>query len=216
MKEKDIQDELLSIRSMMERSSRFISLSGLSGVMAGIYALIGAGLAYYCIVEKIGFGERFTRVTPPFDSPYFLNAIEFAARPLVIIAIGVLVASLVTGAILTKRKAKRKGQQAWGKTSRSLLFHLAVPLMAGGIFCLILLNRGFLGFIAPATLIFYGLALVSASNYTFGDVKYLGLLEIGLGLVAALLPGYGLLFWAIGFGVLHIIYGSIMYFKYDG
>lgn len=213
MEEKELHDELSSIRSLMERSSKFISLSGLSGVMAGVYALIGAALAYYYIAyaNQVNYYQS--------DSPvagYFADEAGSVIKPLFIIAMLVLGASLLTGAYLTKRKAKRKGQKAWGKTSRNLLIHLAIPLVAGGLFCLILLSRGFIGFIAPATLIFYGLALVSASNYTFGDVKYLGLLEITLGLIAALMPGYGLLFWAIGFGVLHIIYGSIMYFKYDG
>ncbi|RYY33240.1 MAG: hypothetical protein EOP46_16985, partial [Sphingobacteriaceae bacterium] len=90
------------------------------------------------------------------------------------------------------------------------------PLITGGLLIAIFITRGYLGIVAPASLIFYGLALVAASNYTFGVVKYLGILQIALGLIAALLPGYGLLFWALGFGVLHIIYGSIMYYKYDG
>jgi hypothetical protein len=92
---------------------------------------------------------------------------------------------------------------------------MAIPLVTGGLLILIFLSRGYYGIITPSTLIFYGLSLISASNFTFSDVKYLGLLEIALGLIAACFPGYGLLFWAIGFGVLHIIYGSMMYLKYD-
>jgi hypothetical protein len=92
---------------------------------------------------------------------------------------------------------------------------MTVPLITGGVFIIILIYQGRFDFILPATLVFYGLALNNASNFTFTDVKYLGICEIALGLIAACLPGYGLLFWAIGFGVLHIIYGSVMYFKYD-
>nr|WP_228085035.1 hypothetical protein [Mucilaginibacter sp. JRF] len=194
----------------MERSSKFISLSGLSGIMAGVYALIGAFVAYQIVYTRNGFFYTRDYVIANVDDN------RGVLYTLIVIALAVLVLSLATGAILTKRKAKRKGQQAWGKSSRNLLFHLAIPLITGGLLCIIFITRGYVGIVAPATLIFYGLALVSASNYTFGDVKYLGMLEIALGLVAALLPGYGLLFWAVGFGVLHIIYGSIMYFKYDG
>ena len=61
-------------------------------------------------------------------------------------------------------------------------------------------------------LIFYGMALVNASKYTLGNVRYLGLAEIVLGLLCAALPGYGFWFWVIGFGVLHIVYGSLIYF----
>jgi len=210
MEEKDLQNELASIRSIMERSSKFISLSGLSGILAGIYALIGAAIAYYLLYVDLH------TINP--DIHYriagVLNSI-LDVSVFLILAFVVLFASIATGIILTTRKAKRKGQPIWGNLSRALLFHMAVPLVAGGILTFIFLARSYYGIIAPITLIFYGLSLVGASNFTFSDVKYLGILEIILGLIAACLPGYGLLFWAIGFGVLHIIYGSMMYLKYD-
>jgi hypothetical protein len=202
VKENEIQDELTSIRNLMERSSKFISLSGLSGVLAGVYALIGAALAY-SILYYTTVAERLG------DFP------NNPVHALLFIAIAVLVLSIVSGIILTIRKAKQKGQNPWGRSSKQLLFNLAVPLVAGGIFVLILISRGYYGIVASTTLIFYGLALVNASNITYKDVQYLGICDILLGLLAAYLPGYGLLFWAIGFGVLHIVYGSIMYFKYD-
>ena len=210
MEEKDLQNELASIRSIMERSSKFISLSGLSGILAGVYALIGAAIAYYLLYVDLH------TINP--DIHYriagVLNSI-LDVSVFLILAFVVLFASIATGIILTTRKAKRKGQPIWGNLSRALLFHMAVPLVAGGILTFIFLARSYYGIIAPITLIFYGLSLVGASNFTFSDVKYLGILEIILGLIAACLPGYGLLFWAIGFGLLHIIYGSMMYLKYD-
>lgn len=205
MEEKEIQDELASIRSLMERSSKFISLSGLSGILAGIYALIGAGLAYNIVYR--GSTRIYTSLS--------VHAYPQSLYDLIFIAIAVLLLSVTSGVILTRKKAKRKGQAAWGKISQSLLFHMAIPLVTGGIVILIFIFRGYYGIVGPTSLIFYGLSLVSASNFTFTMVKYLGLCEIILGLIAACLPGYGLLFWAIGFGVLHIVYGSMMYFKYD-
>ncbi|MBD1392854.1 hypothetical protein [Mucilaginibacter glaciei] len=202
MEENEVQDQLQSIRSMMERSSKFISLSGLSGVLAGVYALVGVALAYFIL----NYTARAELLGDFPNSP---------VPALLFIALAVLVLSLITGLILTLRKAKQKGQNPWGRSSRQLLYNLAVPLVTGGLLSLILISRGYFGIVAPATLIFYGLALVSASNVTYKDVQYLGIIEIALGLFAALLPGYGLVFWAIGFGVLHIVYGSIMYFKYD-
>jgi len=206
VKEKEIQDELTSIRSLMERSSKFLSLSGLSGILAGIYALIGAGAAYNLLnydIPDFWYNGKYS----------FVGNLEIIA--LLSIAIAVLVASLVTGFILSYRKAKLKGQPIWSAASRALLFNMAVPLITGGLLLLILIFRGYYGIICPLSLVFYGLSLVNAGNFTFGEVRYLGILEILLGLIAACLPGYGLLFWAIGFGVLHIIYGSVMYFKYD-
>ncbi|MCJ8209156.1 hypothetical protein MUY27_05515 [Mucilaginibacter sp. RS28] len=192
MESKDVYAELSSIKNIMERSTRFISLSGLAGVMAGIYALAGAGVAYQ-----------------------LLNNGPADVQLLVAVALGVLVISMGTAIWLSYRKASKKGQSIWTQSSKALLFAGMVPLVTGGCFTLMILSQGNYELIAPCCLIFYGLSVVSASKYTFGDVKWLGILEILLGLIATLLPGYGLLFWALGFGVLHIIYGTIMHFKYD-
>jgi hypothetical protein len=209
MKDSNIEDELTSIRSLMERSSKFISLSGLSGIMAGIYALVGAAVAYRMVYSSVGFFRSRDYLISNMDAHFDIMV------NLMIVAAAVLVAAVVTGIILSVRKARQKGQSLWSNTTRSLLFHAAIPLFTGGLFMLILLSRGYYVIVAPCSLIFYGLALISGSYYTFTDVKYLGILEIVLGLIAALYPGYGLIFWALGFGVLHIIYGSLMYFKYD-
>lgn len=205
MEEKDIYSELNSIRTLMERSTKFISLSGLSGVMAGIYALIGAFFAYNIVYDgRSGLEVRDFYVTDP-----------VIWSPLFLIALAVLILSVSTGLWLTFRKARKKGEKFWNAGSRRLLINLAIPLLTGGLFIMILLYRGQYSIIAPACLIFYGLALVSASHYTFSDVRWLGFLEIFLGLLAAAMPGYGLIFWVIGFGLLHVLYGSIMHFKYD-
>ena len=132
----------------------------------------------------------------------------FAATITLIIAVSI-------GIVLTVKKAKKKGQPIWGSTSKRLLVNLLLPLLAGGCFSLALAYHGLFGLIAPVTLIFYGLSLLNASKYTLGDIRNLGLLEIALGLIASFFIGYGILFWAIGFGALHIVYGVVMYFKYD-
>jgi len=195
--------ELSSIKSIMERSTRFISLSGLSGVLAGIYALIGAGLGY----KLLYLNGSDISIYPDFS--------QDVTSQLFLIASAVLLLSVATGIWLTFRKAARKGQRIWNQSSRLLLMSGALPLLTGGCFVLILFSQGHYTLIAPGCLLFYGLALVAASQYTFGDVKWLGLCEIGLGLISTLLPGFGLYFWATGFGVLHIVYGTIMHFKYD-
>lgn len=209
MENNEIQNDLASIRNLMERSSKFISLSGLSGVLAGIYALVGAALAYSMLYR----GQSRIFAVPDESGFALLN--DAIIVELLLIAAAVLILSVGTGIYLSYKKAKRKGQPLFGKVSQDLLFNMAIPLLAGGGLMLILLYRGYFGIVAPASLIFYGLALIGASNFTFTDVKFLGLCEVALGLLAACLPGYGLVFWALGFGVLHIVYGSVMYFKYD-
>ena len=205
MKEKDVYSELSSIRELMERSTKFISLSGMAGVMAGIYALIGAFLAY-----KIAY--RGSSIFPVRD--FYLND-PVIWSSLIFIALGVLILSVATAIWLTIRKATLKGENYWNSGSKRLIMNMVIPLFTGGLFILVLLIRGEYSIIVPATLIFYGLSLVSGSHYTFTDVKWLGFCQISLGLLAALMPGYGLILWMFGFGVLHIIYGSIMHFKYD-
>jgi len=200
MSNEDYLKDLSEIKNIMNKSSRFISLSGLSGILAGIYALIGATVAYY-IVTNSSRGYL------------ILDGQIFNICAGILIAVAVL--SIVTGIILTTRKAKKNGEKIWDKSSKRLLFSFLTPLIAGGIYILIILWQGKYGQTGGLMLIFYGLALVSASKHSIGDIKYLGLTEIALGLVAALFPGYGFWLWVIGFGIMHIIYGSIMHFKYD-
>ncbi len=200
MKDQDIHAELSSIRDLMERSAKFISLSGLSGVMAGIYAIIGAVLGWEILTH---------------ESEGLLRNDYLVIGQLFIVAFGVLILSIGTGVLLSIRKAKKLGQPFWNTGSKRLLLHMAIPLVAGGLFTFILIYRGYYGVVAPSTLVFYGLALVAGSHYTYSGVRGLGILEILLGLLCALMPGYGLIFWTVGFGLLHIIYGTVMHFKYD-
>ena len=193
---KDIQD----IKQMMSQSTQFISLSGLSGILAGIYALIGAFYVNYLIENHQG---------------YYITLESYTFKLIVLTAFVVLVASLVTAYIMTVNKAKKVGEKVWNTSSRRLLINFAIPLVTGGIFALLLLRHGYYGLIAPITLLFYGLACVNGSKYTFEDIRYLGYCELVLGILALYFVGYGLLFWAIGFGLLHIVYGASMYFKYD-
>jgi hypothetical protein len=206
-------NELREIRSLMERSSRFIGLSGLSGVAAGICALAGAAFVYNYL-DIVPFETTHTA----YYYAKALNAQKWGMDyksflPLVGIATAAM--AIISGIFFTTRRAKQKGQTIWDKTALRLLAHLAIPLCAGGLFCLALLSHGTLGYIAPTTLVFYGLALVNGSKYTLHDVFYLGIAEVILGIFSMFMLGYGLEFWAIGFGVLHIVYGAMMYFKYE-
>lgn len=204
-------EALEQIRSMMEKSSRFISLSGLSGIAAGFFALLGAG-ALYVYLGMYPFSSRYlyynqARATEKWG----LNLTEFLLAD----GIVVLILALAGGIFFTTRKARRNQQPVWDALSKRLLINLLIPLIAGGVFCLALLFHGSIAYIAPATLIFYGLALLNASKYTLNDIRYLGLCQIGLGLVGMFFLGNGLELWAFGFGVLHILYGSLMFHKYE-
>ena len=211
MKDRDYLNDISEIKTMMSRSSRFMSLSGLSGILAGIYALVAATYAHFRITEVSAYtansnvGEAIGRFLLSYD----------AIGDLMLAALLTLALALLTGAFLTIKKAKKRNEQLWNPVSKRLLFNFDVPLVAGGLFCLVLLQYEFIGLVAPTTLIFYGLALLNASKFTVGDIKYLGLANLLIGLVATQFIGFGIYFWALGFGIFHIIYGIILYNKYD-
>jgi hypothetical protein len=202
-------ETLQDIKRMMERSSRFISLSGLSGVSAGVCAIIGAYFAHGLIRTYLDGEALGSNPAGPG------MAREGLVAHMVGLAMAVLFAALVSSTLFTWRKARKSQLPIWDHASRKLAINMAIPLAAGGFFALGLLQHGGWNFIAPACLVFYGLALVNASKYTLTDIRYLGILEIALGCINMYFPHEGLYFWATGFGLLHIIYGLIMWWKYE-
>ena len=202
--------QLTEIRNLMERSSRFISLSGLSGVAAGIIALIGSGIAF----AYLDFDKRYFEING-FRSLSIGFHYRHAWMFVISDALIVLILALISGIYFTTRKARFRGLKVWDITARRMVINLSIPLVAGGIFCLNLLHDHLVFLLAPATLLFYGLALINASKYTYHEIRILGISEIILGLMASWLVGYGLLFWAVGFGVMHIFYGLMMFFRYE-
>lgn len=197
----EYEKDLASIRTLMERSVKFLSLSGLSGILAGVYALIGSALAY-------------TLLNDPGSSSAYGDE-QTLLLPLLLVAAAVLILSVGTGCLFSWRKARKSGTPIWNATSRQLLTDLLIPLGTGGLLILIFLSRGYFSLVAPTSLVFYGLALIQGGRHTYDEIRYLGLTEIALGLVCAWFPGYGLVLWATGFGVMHMAYGSVMYFRYE-
>ncbi|MFA7419281.1 MAG: hypothetical protein WCZ90_06295 [Melioribacteraceae bacterium] len=202
---KDEQDyirDIAEIRSMMERSSKFASLSGLSGMLAGFYSLAGAFIVY----SVYSFNP---------DSVDYANYTGESIINVIGAALIILIFALGSALFLSYKKGNKRGEKIWNATSRRLITNMAVPLLSGGILILILLSKGLVGLVIPATLLFYGLAIYNASKFTFDEMKFMGLLQIGLGLISAYFIEFSLLIWAFGFGVVHIAYGAYMHFKYE-
>ena len=199
-------DALQDIRRIMQRSSKFLSLSGLSGIAAGFWALVGAFIAYTWV------GDYYTRYN---ESGYTGQDFHQLKWNLVLLAAGVLVAALLSAFFFTWRRASQSKLPLWDHTTKMLVINMMIPLVTGGLLILALLRYNDWRFVAPMSLIFYGLALVNASRYTLNELRYLGLSEIVLGLINTQFIGYALYFWALGFGVLHIIYGFAMWWKHE-
>ncbi|MEJ7609543.1 MAG: hypothetical protein WKF88_00030 [Ferruginibacter sp.] len=205
-------EAIKDIRSMMDRSSRFISLSGLSGISAGVCALIGAWLAHpyvfgqkdYIIDEPVAIAQALGG-----DYSIILNTWLFW------IAAGTFIAAFLSAFFFTWLKSKKDKTPIWGITAKRLMINVSIPLIVGGIFLFRMMHFGTFGLVAPGCLIFYGLALINASKYTLKEIRYLGYMQLVLGVINLFFVGCGLYFWAVGFGILHILYGFYMWQKYD-
>lgn len=206
MQSQDDQLQTLhEIRSIMDRSGRFQSLSGLSGIFVGLIALAGAGaVQWHLLVQGMDYPALYQGVVA-------VGTAHFTALA------AAVVFGLAAGTVLyfTILKARKAQQSAWTLQAKRLLLNFCLPMMAGGIFCGVLIFHGIGYLMAPATLLFYGLALINASKYAFSDLRSLGIFEAALGLVSSFKVEYGLLAWTLGFGVLHVFYGSVIYYKYE-
>lgn len=198
------RDALMDIRNMMERSSRFISLSGWSGIAAGGCALIGSWL-----------GSAKIRNYYANDYGKAGQCTDCLKWDLVIIATAVLLTALLSAFFFTFQRSKKDGVAIWGTTSRRLLWNTLIPMVVGAVFIGKLMDDQLYGIVPAASLIFYGLGLLNGSRYTLGEVRWLGYAEILTGLICLWFPQSGLYFWAFGFGVLHIGYGFSMWWKYE-
>jgi hypothetical protein len=203
----DLKEHLKDIsemRAMMERHSKFLSLSGLSGLSAGLCALIGAVAAWFYLGRSLDFIRMPVRHTRE-------ELLSFLALDAGL----VMVTALALATFFSLRMARKKSIPMWTPTGKLLLINLLIPLAVGGVFCLILLWHGVIAFIPASMLLFYGLALLNASKFTLPEMRYLAITELVLGLGCAIWIGHGLVFWAMGFGIAHIVYGGVMYYKYE-
>ncbi len=195
-------ETLQDIRNMMERSSRFISLSGWSGISAGICALAGAYAAHQAILSKS-------------DSIRTAGFSDALSMHLLTIATITFVAAFISAFFFTYTRSKKQNIPVWNSTSKRLMWNVAVPMLSGGAIILKLIEMGITGLIAPSCLIIYGITLFSISKQTLNEIRYLGYSEILLGIISLFFPEYGLYFWTIGFGIFHIVYGIYMWLKYE-
>ena len=202
-------EELKTIRKMMEESTKFLSLSGLSGLFPGLFAIAGAVVVWFMVLDSgnISYAEASESIAG--------KSLTEIKIQLVIVAMSVLLLSLASAFYFSYRNAKQTGRSMFTPVARRLLVSLLIPLAAGGLLAIILLVQNQIQLIIPVFLIFYGLSLVNAGKFTYNEIFYLGILEIITGLISSVFPAQGLLFWVVGFGILHIVYGIMMYRKYE-
>lgn len=205
-KTQEYVNDINEIRSIMERSTKFMPLSGWAGIFAGIYALIGSYLAFFIFDFQ--------------PDKIFYNSVELEnllsnISTIIYLALIIFILALGTTIFLSIKKASKKGESIWIPASKRLIINMAVPLIVGGIFILVIISHGLIGLVPPLTLLFYGLALFNAGKFTYNEVRILGLIQIILGLISSFNIELGIFFWAIGFGFVHILYGIYMHIRYE-
>ena len=201
-------DDISEIRMMMERASKFISLSGLSGVMAGVFAFIGSAIAYWYLqiyLPKAQAPLLFKNLSLKDDATIFL----------LLLAMIIFLLAVLSGVFFTTRNSRKKKIPLWDHSSKKVLVNLFVPIFTGAVFIFYLIFKDIYVLIIPSSLIFYGLALINAGHFTYSDIKYLGYIEIFLGFLSLFFISLGLIIWTIGFGAMHIVYGILMFYKYE-
>ena len=207
--EKDIS----LIKNLMEKSSKFSNLSGYAIATTGLLALLGAVFVYFDL--GISISEKYISYAELINQTGNANSIYTKIKLLVIIASLILLTSLLILYVTAKLKSERHDINLFNSSFSRALKSLFIPVLSGGIFCGFLILHKMYGLVAPATLIFYGLGLISASKFSYNELELLGYLELFLGTIASYYMGSGLLFWMIGFGIGHIVLGVFIHYKYD-
>ena len=207
------KDDISSIKEMMEKSSKFSSLSGISIFFTGLFAIIGAVVIYFdvsftFINQEISYSQLINKNGNP-------NDLFLKVKLLIYIASIILFLSLLVLYLSAKSKAKKEEVNLFTPSFGRTLISLFIPVLSGGVFSLFLIHHGLYGLVAPATLIFYGLGLINASNHSYDELEKLGYLELFLGISASYFMGTGLIFWVVGFGFGHVFFGGYLHYKYD-
>jgi len=203
------------MKKSLEQSSRFISLSGLSGVFVGFCGLLGTYIMHYLIRgDDTKSDKEMLNIISSFDY-YNLSVHVFVGEHLIFLAIYTVIFAILFAFYLTLRRSKRENHPIWDIHIQKQLSTLSIPLIVGLIFVIKLVASANYPLIVPSLLLFYGIALVNIRGLTNGDIGYLGYAFIVLGIVNLWLEGWGILFFGFGFGVLHIIYGTVTFIIYE-
>lgn len=182
-------ESLRFIHATMERAAGFSAVPGWGGVMMGLTALLAAGVAH-----PLRFTEMWLKV--------------WLAAAVVATAIGL--AAIVL-------KARRSGMPLAGPAGRKFALALSPAIGAGAILTFVLYRNGSIRDLPGCWLLLYGTAVTSGGALSVRVVPMLGLSLMALGVAALAAPAvWGDAFLALGFGVLHIVFGIVIARRYGG
>ena len=182
-------DNLTFIRSAMERSSTFTAIPGTGGVVMGVIGLIAAGVS-----AKQPTADRWLGT--------WLAAASIAA----------------TVALVAMRwKAHRAGTTLTGTNARRFALGMAAPLVAGAAITYDLWAVRSFTVMAPAWLLLYGAGVLTGGTFSVPVVRAIGICFMAAGIAAILTPHeWGNVWLAIGFGGLHVGFGTYIARNHGG
>lgn len=200
MNNKNYLEDISQIKNLMAESSKFLVFTtGLSGFFSGLFAILGMIYIYVLADGDVNDIEQLT--------------VNYRSTVAVVLIIILALSTLVT-VIFTRRNAKSQGQNPWNPIAKKMVFNFYTVGVLGAVYLLILFFQEKYDTIVELMLVFYGMALLNGSKYTFDQVKLLAYIQIALGLACSFFDSYDFWFWVAGFGLVNLIYGGIMYFGY--
>ncbi len=181
--------DLQYIRKAIETSGSFTSVPGLGAILIGFSALATAWLA------------------SQFSTP--------TERLQLWVAEAALAATL--GLICTIKKARRDGRDLRHPVSRRFLLSLAPPLLAAAVLTVALARSGVFEELPGLWLLLYGTGVLTAGAFSIRAVPLMGICFMALGVLTLMLsPHWNQIMMGIGFGGLHLVFGTIIARYYGG
>jgi hypothetical protein len=190
----EARENLRVIRQTMERSTKYSTLSGLSGVLIGLAAIAGVLATNWL-----------TGDAPPGASVYRHPS------ALALVWVSVLVMAVAIDFACNKRRAARVGKHVVSPLGAHIVLAALPAFLAGGVLTLFFYQHALLYYVWGVWMLSYGLAISAVGLFSVKPVLALGAAFVLAGAVTLLLPlPYHLYMMALTFGGFHIGYGVVM------
>lgn len=181
MTTREAEQTLSTIRTLMERSTRYTNLSGHAGIAAGVLTLVG------CLLRM------------ELKTPFFPTWL------------GVLVAACCANVYFTAEMARANGEPLWTRQAKTALLALTPSFLAALVLTVVLERAGQRALLPGIWMLLWGCGTLALSFFTPRVISLLGATFMGAGSVTLLLPpGSDAVAMGLTFGAIHLVYGVVL------